>query len=55
MAFARLAFGGSPVRETGDSMRKPTYLRFRKLLKITKEILAIVLLILVIALKLKAL
>lgn len=36
-------------------MRKPNYLRFRKFLKISKEILTVVLLILTIVLKLKGL
>ncbi len=52
-AFARLAFGGSPVRNNGRCpMRKQPYLRIRRVLEITKVFLIIVLLILTIVAKL---
>lgn len=46
LAFAGFAFVGSPVREEGQNqMRKQQYLRLRRFLRITKEILIIILMI----------
>lgn len=55
LAFARFAFRvDRPVREQEKSdMRKTNYLRYRRILVITKELLKIILFILIIILNLK--
>lgn len=57
LAFARFPFGGSPVRlkDGRCPMRKKPYMRIRRVLKITKAVLIIILLILTMVVKFKAL
>jgi len=56
-AFAQLAFGAFRIliSHRRFEMRKQTYLRFRRVLRITKELLVIVLMILAIFIQLQVL
>ena len=54
IAFAIFAFGGNLVREKGRCpVRKPRYLRYRRVLLITKAVLTIIIFILIIVTKVR--